>query len=402
MDPVAGADARDDVVSPEDERMRALISVSRTILDMRSLGSALNRICEEAAGIACAQSASILLTTAQAADDTGYYFRTGGRFGLGRAYRTVIDRPTGAAYTHKGASTLALESGAPILVEDTETDRIYMPWRELARIEDYRSVAVVPLRRGGTPVGTLELYRREPGPWSRDTLQFLGIFGEQALVAIQTAKLIVRQQRQLKALERIVGGLRSQSHEHANHLHTIAGLLALEQYDALADFVMRLGADSKSNTALAAQIRVPALAGLILTKCHVQGQQEADVVLTSDSAVEELPSRLDEIDAVTIVGNLVQNAAEAVADKPAGERAVQLSVKEELAPHELVITVRDWGRGVKPADLDRVTQRGWSSKRGHRGIGLALVAEAVADAGGSLAFEPEDPGLTVRVVVPYA
>lgn len=402
MDPVAGADAGDDAVSLDDERMRALITVSRTTLDMRSLGSALNRICEEAAGIAGAESASILLTTTRAADDTGYYFRTGGRFGLGRAYRTAIDRPTGTAFTDKGASTLALESGHPILVEDTETDPIYKPWRELASTEDYRSVAVVPLRRGETPVGTLELYRREPGPWARDTLQFLGLFGEQALVAIQTAKLIVRQQRQLKALERLVGGLRAQSHEHANRLHTIAGLLALEQHEALADYVMRLGADSKTNTALAGQIRVPALAGLILTRCHVQGQQEADVVLTPDSAVEELPARLDETDVVTIVGNLVQNAAEAVADKPAGERMVQLSVREEPSPHALVISVRDWGRGIKPADLDRVTQHGWSSKRGHHGIGLALVAEAVADAGGSLTFEPEDPGLTVRMVVPYA
>ncbi|ADB50729.1 GAF domain-containing protein [Conexibacter woesei] len=402
MDPAAdGAEGRDGAVPPDDARMRALITVSRTITEMRSLGSALNRICEEAAGVAAAQSASVLLTTSKSPDDTGFYFRTGGRFGLSRAYRTVIDRPTGEAFTHKGASTHALETGRPILVEDTETDRIYRPWRELARSEDYRSAAVLPLRRGETPVGTLELYRRQPGTWAPETLQFLVLFAEQALVAIQTAKLIVRQQRQLKALERLVGGLRAQSHEHANTLHTIAGLLALDEYDALAEYVTRLGADSKSNTALAGRIRVPALAGLILTRCHVQGQQ-ADVVLSPDSGLAALPARLDETDAVTIVGNLVQNAAEAVADKPPGERTVELTVREEPDPHRLVISVRDWGSGIRPADLDRVVQRGWSSKRGHHGIGLALVAEAVAEAGGTLVFEPRVPGLTVRVEIPYA
>src|SRR6478735_12562047 len=95
----------------------------------------------------------------------------------------------------------------------------------------------VPLTSGPEMIGALNVYRRRPGPWPERELALLRFFGEHAASAISTAQLIERQTRQVGALSRLVRGLREQTHEHANHLHAVRGLLALGAPDEALRFV---------------------------------------------------------------------------------------------------------------------------------------------------------------------
>jgi sensor histidine kinase regulating citrate/malate metabolism len=75
-------------------------------------------------------------------------------------------------------------------------------------------------------------------------------------------------------------------------------------------------------------------------------------------------------------------------------------IEESLA--ELAVVVRDWGTGVPDGASEDLLAVGWTRKEGHAGLGLALVAEAVNDPGGTLTIEPLADGLAFRVAVPYA
>uniref|UniRef100_UPI001FE326A9 ATP-binding protein n=1 Tax=Streptomyces roseicoloratus TaxID=2508722 RepID=UPI001FE326A9 len=67
---------------------------------------------------------------------------------------------------------------------------------------------------------------------------------------------------------------------------------------------------------------------------------------------------------------------------------------------ELLLRVGDSGPGVRPEDRDAVLDRGWSTRGPGRGLGLALVQQAVTRASGTLAVNRSALGgaeFTVRV-----
>jgi signal transduction histidine kinase len=89
-----------------------------------------------------------------------------------------------------------------------------------------------------------------------------------------------------------------------------------------------------------------------------------------------------------VLQNLVINAAEATRAAGRGRRPVRLDAA--LAPADsgaqLQITCADEGVGIDPAHLERVFERGFSTKgdAGNRGIGLHWCATAVASIGGRI------------------
>jgi signal transduction histidine kinase len=370
--------------------LAGMLAVSRLVADGGPLPQLLDGIAAAAAAVVCAHSASILLRDGRDA------FRLAGAYGLSPRYAALLDRAPALAPGH-GPSGLAALRGCPVAILDTETDEDFAPWRPLARSAGYRAMVSVPLTAGADVIGTLNVYRPDPGPWSARELALLGFFGEHAASAIRTAQLIERQTRQVGALARLVRGLREQTHEHANRLHAVRGLLALDAPEEALRFVEELEtAHHVAYGSISGAIEQPVIAGLLLAEMAIAQQRGIVLAIDEASRLVRLPPRLTDADAVTIVGNLLENAFDAVAALAPARRRVRLTIADDGAA--LTIRVADRGAGFTAGD--RVIEHGYSTKAGHAGVGLALVRDAVAAAGGTLEAAAGARGSTFTARIP--
>jgi len=206
--------------------------------------------------------------------------------------------------------------------------------------------------------------------------------------------------RELATVHGLADALRAQAHEAANELHTVVGLVELGRYDdAVAFATRRIGVTQDEVDLVQQRIGDPALAALLLAKAAACRERGVQLVLeeTSDLPAGVLPGE----DLVTIVGNLIDNALDALAAQRGGRIVVRVVEEDE----DVVLEVRDNGRGIPPEALDHVFEAGWSTKPGtatrRRGLGLALVTTAAAGLGGT-ATAANDGGavLTVRIPAP--
>jgi two-component system CitB family sensor kinase len=193
--------------------------------------------------------------------------------------------------------------------------------------------------------------------------------------------------------------LRAQSHEFANRLHTLVGLVELGHYSEAVQFVTDLSAARGELTdQLVDAIGEPKLAALILAKVSLSGERDVRLRLMPDSHVGQRISDITEV--LTVVGNLIDNAIDAAAAGPA-PRQVELTII--AAESDLLIRVRDSGPGV-PHDMreqifmDGVTTKS-SATGARRGLGLALVRQIVEGTGGMISVG-HDGGAVFTAVLP--
>lgn len=207
---------------------------------------------------------------------------------------------------------------------------------------------------------------------------------------------------QLGTVNSLVAALQSQAHEAANRLHTVITLIELDRTDeAVRLATEELRATQHQRDMVNAAIQDPAVAALLLGKIAQATERGVTLELDPDAHLpaELVPAR----QAVTIVGNLVDNAIDAVADLPqTAER--QVTVDVHVADQEVLLTVSDTGPGLTGDAWERAFDRGWSTKEGPagmRGIGLALVQQNVDSLGGQIVVQPP-PGATFEVRVPVS
>ncbi|WP_167772012.1 GAF domain-containing sensor histidine kinase [Bradyrhizobium frederickii] len=86
--------------------------------------------------------------------------------------------------------TFALvRGGETIQFPDSEADDVPELNRDLARLRGFRSVLFMPLMNRGTPVGMISVTRTVTGAFAPDLVQLLQTFADQAVIAIENARL---------------------------------------------------------------------------------------------------------------------------------------------------------------------------------------------------------------------
>jgi signal transduction histidine kinase len=102
----------------------------------------------------------------------------------------------------------AIRARTPLNIADAHTDpRWPEDWRASARIRGYRSAVVVPLLRHHEAIGAIAVSRRDPGGFTDDEFALLKTFADQAVIAIENARLRSELQARTQELTRSVDEL---------------------------------------------------------------------------------------------------------------------------------------------------------------------------------------------------
>lgn len=189
-------------------------------------------------------------------------------------------------------------------------------------------------------------------------------------------------QGQLSSHKSVTDTLRAQTHEFANQLHTISGLVQLGEYDAVRDLVGTLTRRrAEINDAVTSRISDPAVAALLIAKTSLAAESGVSLQLAPESHLSALTPAVA-TDAITLLGNLIDNAV----DVSVGAQPARVTVRIDDRDG-LTISVADSGAGVPEHLREEIFARGVTSKPdapGGRGIGLALVRLVTAQHGGTV------------------
>ena len=193
--------------------------------------------------------------------------------------------------------------------------------------------------------------------------------------------------RELDGVRSLAHALRAQAHEFSNKLHTVAGLIELGRSDEAVRFIARTALVHQELVDLVHErIGDPALAALLLAKASIANERGVEFRLAGET---RLPAdAADARDLVTVVGNLVDNAVEAVASSGAGG---WVEVAVQAGPEGVGVRVRDSGPGVGTAVAEEIFEEGFTTKTGtsHQGLGLALARQVAQRRGGWLRVSNE-------------
>jgi signal transduction histidine kinase len=102
-----------------------------------------------------------------------------------------------------GVHADAVRTRMPVNIAEAQNDT-REPARSIARAVGYQSVAVVPMLRHEAAIGTISAVRRAPGGFTEDEIALLRTFGDQAVIAIENARLLSELQARTEDLSRSV------------------------------------------------------------------------------------------------------------------------------------------------------------------------------------------------------
>lgn len=187
--------------------------------------------------------------------------------------------------------------------------------------------------------------------------------------------LILRDRTELHQLLQDLDGardvtqaLRVQAHEFSNKMHVISGLLELGRTEQAVDFITRSGhGGSVVSGDLCPGITDPDAASLLMAKSTIGEEKNIQVIIDGSSTLHPDGTT----DQVTILGNLIDNAMEAVGS----DGTIHISTTADDSG--CVITVSDDGPGVSDEVRDRIFESGVTTKAegpsASRGFGLSLL-----------------------------
>lgn len=203
---------------------------------------------------------------------------------------------------------------------------------------------------------------------------------------------------ELAQTKRYTESLRAQTHEHQNFLYMISGLLQLQEYEEVVDLIHQ---QQTENAALiefvSRHIEDTYISAMVIGFYNRARELKIELALDQDSHCSSLPKTVEKHLLISLLGNLVVNAFEAVEENPVGERIVRFYVQESA--NEILFEIEDSGPGLAPELLPNLFKGKQSTKDAAlRGYGLAIVQENAKALWAHVSVETGDLGGALFVI----
>lgn len=207
---------------------------------------------------------------------------------------------------------------------------------------------------------------------------------------------ILNELSQIKAYSE---GLRAQSHEYSNKLHTILGLIQIESYQEAIELISKESNITQNIIQfIMDEISDPIVAGLLLGKISLANELNVNFVIDNNSSFADVPKEINREDLITIIGNLLNNAFDAVIESNKPEKNVSLFLTD--IGRDLIIEIDDNGHGIPEELMDDIFLYGVTTKKKvkNSGIGLHLVQRLLQKLNGQVTFHSNEYGGTTFIV----
>jgi signal transduction histidine kinase len=341
------------------------------------------------------------------------------------ALRALFPRPLES----EGPNVRAIRDRVPLNIADAATDpRLSESGRSHARLRQYRSVIVVPLLRHDEAIGTIVVTRRDAGGFTDDEIALLQTFADQAVIAIENARLLTELQARTRELEVASQHksefLASMSHELRTPLNAVIGFSDVllqgmfgETNEKQTEYLRDILASGQHLLSLINDILdlskieagrmdldlagfdVPsAIEDALLLMRERAGRRGLTLERHIDQGLGEI--RADQRKVKQVLLNLLSNAV-----KFTPEGGV-IDVRAVRVDGEVEIAVMDTGIGIAPEDQEAVfeefRQVGKAEKKAEgTGLGLALCRKFVELHGGRIWVTSEvGKGSTFTFTIP--
>ncbi len=283
------------------------------------------------------------------------------------------------AVDHMGRITLINDSALTILHFENQADKEHMIGRNIEEfIPNTRLVNV--LKTGESEYQYEQKINNTIIMTNRIPIKNRGkIVG--AIASFRDKTEVTRLAEELTGAKKMAWSLRAQNHEFMNKLHTIAGLIQLEEYEKALQFISHVVKIRSNISAIITEnIKDASLSALLLSKYNKAEECRVKLMIEEASRLTKLPQDMSSEDIVSIVGNLIDNSLDEA--KSDGMGRIWVKIMEE--EHFLRIMVKDNGRGIPAEYREKIYEQGFSTKKGQRGDGMFIVKKIVDEFNGRI------------------
>ncbi|WP_246599823.1 ATP-binding protein [Clostridium lacusfryxellense] len=221
-----------------------------------------------------------------------------------------------------------------------------------------------------------------------------------AIATFRDKTVVTNLAEELTGVKQIVGALRANNHEFSNKLHVILGLIHIGELEEAKKYITNV-TDKKQKLIrdVITKIKNPTIAALILGKFSRSKELNINLVLDEATNLENNVDNISNNVLVTVIGNLIENAMEAASKSLDNDKYVNVKIDE--TSKEIRIKIQDSGIGIDEQYINKMFERGYTTKPGSCGIGLALVKETINNLQGTITVTSQlNKGTIILVILP--
>ncbi|MCQ2508246.1 MAG: ATP-binding protein [Dorea sp.] len=209
-----------------------------------------------------------------------------------------------------------------------------------------------------------------------------------AVALLHDRKEYTKLMEDLAGTRYLVDSMRANNHDFTNKLHVILGLIQMGKYPEAASYIENITLTRQEIISkIMHMVDEPTIAALLIGKTVKASEMNVKFIIQEGSSYHYQDYPLPQETLNTIIGNLIDNAYDAMNVEMDYNNRKELLFGIYSKPGVLLITVDDTGLGIAPENLERIFENGFSTKGENRGTGLYQSKQLIDALGGTITVD---------------